>query len=210
MKRILILSPHRDDETLGCGGLIMKYANFNSIEIHVRYYNTVHPLVEQRVYDDEANKVACHGNFIPSISALRGVNKLDQIPVADFIADIEQRINMLKPSAVLLPFPSYNQDHRHIYQAARTALRPHDKNYFVPHVWMYEQPETVHTLNEKFVPNVFVSIDIKSKLELYSLYRSQQREHRSQFAIAALAVLRGSQCNQRYAEAFMSLRAYYE
>ena len=34
-KRILIISPHADDEVLGCGGMISKYSDSNNIYVAI-------------------------------------------------------------------------------------------------------------------------------------------------------------------------------
>lgn len=203
--RVLLLSPHRDDEILGCGGLISKLP---AMRVHVRYFNTVHPAIDQYVYDTEARTVAQMGAFLTSVSPLTGVNKLDRYPIAEFVDDIEKTINSLEPQTLLIPFPSYNQDHRVIFEAAITASRVHDANWYVKNVLVYEQPETLHTnrIEPRFVPHVFMPIDIEEKLELFRLYKSQQRGHRTEEHLRYLAGLRGMQCHWPYAEAFMVIR----
>lgn len=210
----LIIAPHRDDEVLGCGGIIMQHAlhGNRAYPWHVRYYNTVHPLVNQEVYDLEAASVANKGKFIASTSHLTGVNRLAQIPIAEFITDLENTINTVKPNTLLIPFPSYNQDHRVLYEAAITACRVHDTNFYVPNILVYEQVETIQTIRPepRFIPQVFVRINIANKLELYEQYQSQQRGHRTKGHVTGLAALRGTQCGKDYAEAFMVLRQTYE
>ena len=55
-------------------------------------------------------------------------NKYDE---HDFIDAFQDLINTYTPQTVYIPYTSYNQDHRAIYNAAMVALRPHDKNWFV-------------------------------------------------------------------------------
>lgn len=66
-------------------------------------------------------------------------NKVNYYIVQDLISSFEFHINKLKPDFVFIPNPSYNQDHRTVYEAMLTALRPHDINHFINKVLIYEQ-----------------------------------------------------------------------
>lgn len=202
-ENILILSPHPDDETLGVGGLL---TSEQVLQAHVRYFNCVHPAVDYKVYFQENIAVVQAGNFETSMSPLVGVNKLDRYPIAELVDDIEKTINTVKPKTLLIPHPSYNQDHRVIFAAALTAARIHDTNFIVPNILTYEQPETHTPSFEEFVPHVFTPIDITKKLNLFRLYQSQQRGHRSDEHLRAMAVMRGMQCGFPFAEAFHIVR----
>ena len=203
--KLLVISPHKDDETLGCGGLLSKT---ESDLIHIRYYNTYHPLVDQSLYDAEANQVAKTLDCWTSEAPFKRVNELDQFPISWHIHDIEQAINDWEPDTLLLPFPDYNQDHRHLFNASITASRIHDKNFRVKSVLAYEQPSTLQTnrFEPQFIPHLFIPIDIEKKLALYRIYQSQQRGHRTEDMVKSLAAIRGMQCGVPYAEAFMIVR----
>lgn len=209
--KILIIAPHPDDEVLGCGGIMSKYGN----SVSVFYVTSHHPAVSGEVYMKEKYAVLKKAGIYSEITSpyFTLTNKLDTIPMSSIISEIESVIEKLKPDTIFTCFPSYNQDHRVVYEATVTATRPHDKNHFVKNVLVYEQPETLHSNRTEagiFVPNVFVPIDISSKLELYSVYNSQVRGHRSPETIKGLAALRGSYINKPYAEAFSVLRMTHE
>ena len=100
--------------------------------------------------------------------------------VPDLIPDLEKIIQESKPDTVLLPQPSYNQDHRAVYDAAITALRPHDQNWYVRNVLVFEQPDSLlWPHGGETEPNYFQAISLKEKLHSYSLYTSQVRGHRA-------------------------------
>src|SRR5262249_26012827 len=101
---------------------------------------------------------------------------------------------------------SYNQDHRTVNQACFTALRQHDRNFFVPRVLIYEEPDCFLWEVEPFRPNYFLPVDIDRKLAGYALHASQVREHRSPDVLRSMAALRGAQSHLPFAEAFHILR----
>ena len=127
------------------------------------------------------------------------------------LGSFEEIINRDKPEEIYIPHPSYNQDHRVSYEAILTALRPHDKNFFVKKVLVYEQPHVflwdyTHDINNSFKPNYFTPISIKRKIEAYKLMETQVRSFRSPETLKSLAKLRGNQSNNKYAEAFQIIR----
>lgn len=134
-------------------------------------------------------------------------HKINNYHVNTIIADIEKTINYTKPDIVLLPNPTYNQDHRSVYEAALTALRPHDINHFVKIVLIYEQVQDLWDNNyHTFKPVYFNPISINDKLQAYKFYKSQTRSFRNDNMITTLARLRGIQSNSKYSEAFEVLR----
>ena len=76
------------------------------------------------------------------------------------IKDIENIVNRIRPREIYIPAPSYNQDHKAVYDACLIALRPHDVNFFVKRVLVYEQPQDLwESGREHFVPNTFTKIN---------------------------------------------------
>jgi N-acetylglucosamine malate deacetylase 1 len=208
--KILIFSPHPDDEVLGCGGLIAKYAK----DVHVHYVTFYHPLVDEDILTKENDLLSQTYGFSKSMSApmiLQSTNKLHTLPIADIISSFEKVISDTKPDSVFVCFPSYNQDHRVVFDAVLTATRPHDRLWRVKNILVYEQPETLHTnriTNEQFRPQVFVEIDPVMKNALYGCYRSQVRDHRGPELLEAIARLRGSYISKSFAEAFECVRLH--
>lgn len=218
--KILIISPHMDDEVLGCGGIMAKYGN----KVTVLYVTGYHPGVNSSVYHAENKNVVanakCNALYVnreihPQGLAYKGIeiqkqtNRLHVLPQSYLISEFEEAINAVKPDTVFVCFPSYNQDHRAVFDALITATRPHDKNWYVKNILVYEQPETIHTnrlVTEQFKPVLFTEIDINAKLKLYKLYKSQVRGHRGTETLKALAAVRGSFIGKPYAEAFDCVR----
>lgn len=206
--KILIISPHPDDEVLGCGGIIAKYKK----NVHIHYVTFFHPGVPTEKYRTENDNLIAYlgcGTSYSQPNILNKTNVLHTLPITSLIAQFERTIQETKPDTVFVCFPSYNQDHRVVFDALLTAVRPHDVNWQPKNVLVYEQPETLHTNRigtEQFKPLVFTEIDIAEKIKLYRFYESQIRGHRGTDTLEALAKLRGSFIAKPYAEAFDCIR----
>ena len=193
--KTLIVAPHADDEVLGCH-------SFLGPDCHVLYLGIEdRPSTRERL--EEVRRSAVKSGF--RWDALD--HPVNRYSVSVLIPDLERCIAEIRPATALIAQPSYNQDHRAAYDAALVALRPHDRNWFVPNVLVYEQPDSVlwkHGAEAQ--PNWFRPVSIEDKLHSYSLYASQVRGHRSPDLVRALARLRGAQAGMEYAEGFTVLR----
>lgn len=196
----LIVSPHLDDEVLGASTFLQEGAT-------VMYITEEHPLFPDGLNVKESKHLQRFAGFDAMRHSLP-TNKVATVGEAKLIQLLEQAIGMVKPDTVLLPFPSYNQDHRAVYEAGLTALRVHDRNHFVRRILVYEEADVWGTLRkvDAFRPAYFRRIDMARKLSLWKFYGSQQRGHRTVEDIRAIAHVRGMQSHQDFAEAFEVLR----
>jgi LmbE family N-acetylglucosaminyl deacetylase len=198
----LVISPHIDDETLGCGGILDH--NTFVLEIGVDNFHVVSR--EERIIElQEVKKIL---NF--EFEILEG-NIVNSYKIEQLIDPISHYINKIKPEEIYLPYPSYNQDHRVVYEAALIALRPHDINFFVNKVFIYEETQVYlwdysHNINGSFKPNYFKNIDIERKMLAYQCLKSQVRSFRSPIMLKELAKIRGRQSNLDFAEAYQIIR----
>lgn len=220
-KKILIISPHPDDEIIGCGGLIAKCKQLQS-EVKVVYMCTgeSRQLVSGSTNSDsrinEIEEVAKYGNFqFQIIFENKYFVELDSIPQKKIVDPIEDIIEEFKPNVVLLPHgDSYNQDHRATFTACITALRPtpHDVRHFVETILIFEEPY-VWTVKDIFKPNVYLDLDgvEDEKIKLMALHKSQDRPFpfaRSGENLMARIKVRGSEAGLKYAEAYVLLRGF--
>lgn len=204
MSEFLVISPHIDDEVLGCGGIIDE-------RFHIHYCG----VEEFRIIDrdervKEAQACAEYLGFSFSISTENIVN---DYRLSSLIGQLEKVINEYKPTTLFLPYPSYNQDHRVVLDAALTALRPHDINHRVKNILLYEEiqvsgwPYREDLLHgQTYYPNCFVPIDIDRKIKAYLFHASQVRAMRSPDLLRSLATWRGFQGGYEFAESFMAVR----
>lgn len=196
----LVISPHVDDEVLGCGGILDKntYVYFCGIDESKVAPDPLHriPLVDR---EQELNDVADFFEFSYEVNKTSSVN---YYVIQTMIAEIERIINKIKPAVIFIPHSGYNQDHKVIFDACQVALRPHDKNFFVSKVLVYEAIHDFIWSWDTFVPNYFIDIDIEKKNKGYAFHKSQIRGMRSFEMLKAHARIRGAMCNAEYAEAY--------
>lgn len=197
----LIISPHVDDDVLGCGGILdencfVLYCGLDETGIPDR------PSEQERVNEIHLVMSITHHNYKILDNPVNHYNE------QKLIGQIENQINLLKPDEVYVCPPSYNQDHKAVYSASMVALRPHDRNHFVKRVLLYEQPQVYfwNTTGREFKANYFVPIDIDKKIKVYKTMKSQVRSFRSPEHLKANAKLRGGQSNCEHAEAFEIIR----
>jgi len=227
-QRLLVISPHADDEAYGCAGMIAKIKDLGG-EVYVmvmsvgdlKHYDGTEGIVKKETRKEEFIKTAEFLKvddydiiFEDSEKHLR----LDLIPQRDLIAVIEREskvsIDRIKPTMVALPAISYNQDHCAVFHAGFTACRPNLPSIkpFQKVVLAYDNPTLFwNTEYEKFHPNFYVDISryIDTKLKAISLHKSQLRDslhHCSVENLNNLIRLRGREISVEAAEAFMCYR----
>ena len=199
----LILSPHIDDEVLGCGGLINQRVKSGN-KVFVQYfgvedYHEVSKVERLKEAENVSKFLGFDFDISNNIVNNYELNKLT-IPITDLI-------NNIRPDEIFIPHKSYNQDHNVVHEAALIALRPHDRNHFVKNVYIYEVDQYQIWGNYTYHPNYFVSIDIEAKIKAYNLHISQVRLMRPPQMLEHFASIRGYSINVKYAEGFIVLRS---
>jgi N-acetylglucosamine malate deacetylase 1 len=220
--RVLVIAPHADDETFGCGGTMAR-AKALGAQVYVmvvsaanlEHYSAEHAHVTGAQRCSEFRQ-AMETIGVDQTDVLYTDDhthmRVDMLPRRDLVAKIEREsplaIDRIQPDVLLFPAVSYNQDHEAVYKAVYAACRPHlpgDKP-FVRLVLSYDQPQLSwnHT---KFHPNFYVDISdyLQIKLAAYRCHVSQIRKephHASVENVERLARLRGSEVSVTAAEAF--------
>lgn len=214
--RILIIAPHNDDEVLGVGGTIAKYAK-NGQEVIVCEV-TAGNLQDEMVQQQKREALASHQLLGVSNTVFMNlpVVGLREMPTRDINSAFLQTITDINPDVVFIPHKGdMHIDHRVVVDAAMVALRP--VNLPKLHaIYAYETlSETEWNLpsaDNAFIPNCYsdISGEMNSKLAAMKCHASQLCEYphpRSLEAIEALAKHRGSTICCMYAEAFVCIRA---
>lgn len=216
---ILVVAPHPDDETLGCGGTLLRYVA-KGYQVHwliVTDMRTEHGFSQAAVSRRQAEiqKVAVTYGFTKTHNLGLPPAKLDTLPKEGLVGAIGQVIKEISPMAIYLPFRGdVHTDHAAVFDAAASCTK-----WFrypsIHRVLCYETlSETDFSLNPectKFTPNSFVDITshIDQKIDIGRMYESEMGEFpfpRSAEALRALAQVRGAACGCQAAESFMLLR----
>ncbi|KAB8194438.1 hypothetical protein FH608_014500 [Nonomuraea phyllanthi] len=221
--RVLVISPHADDEVLGCAGLLAAQAEAGA-EVHVLY------LAVDGMRHYGLDGATTYRQRLQEIEAVRGLlgfsceiaygdrgmtERLDTLPRRELVDLFEQSLNDRRPDLLLLPsFADYDQDHVAVFDAGFAAARPIGQQFgkwLVPNVFMYEMSK-IQWASEP-MPRSTAYCDIgdhmERKLAALRAYKSQHRPSphiRSEESVTALATLRGAEIGVAYAEAFGVLR----
>lgn len=216
MKKILILSPHADDEILGCGGFISKYSRKNyqiSVLILTNANKGAPEIFSAKEIKQIRNEAKQANNLIGTkklyFENLPALN-LSNYPNYKITNIINKYINKVDPEIILIPSSNdIHDDHKIIFKAAKVAMRSNKKRN-LKKILSYEVlSETEWNENEKaFSPNYFVSLkksDINNKIKAFLKYKSQVKKFphpRSKEGIINLSKVRGSNVFENFAEAY--------
>lgn len=218
MTKTLVVAPHPDDETLGCGGTLLKW-RADGREVHWLIVTAADDAVgfdstRQAARDKEIADVSKEYGFA-SVTTLRlPAARLDEAGAFALVGAFSDVFLKIQPATVLVPFyGDAHSDHRVVYMAA-TASTKTFRYPFVRRVLAFETlSETDFGMvpYEAFKPNLFVDIsdEIEKKIAIMQIYASELGEHpfpRSARSIRALATLRGTQAGCDSAEAFMVVK----
>jgi len=221
---ILIVAAHPDDEVLGCGGTIARFAREG--------HNVFAAILGQGVTSRYSRPESAEPVLIRSLqeschkaSKLLGVkevvlcnlpdNRLDTMPLVDIVKLVEELVDRFKPESVYTHHRGdLNIDHAIAHRAVLTATRPMS-GCPVSELCAFEIPSSTEwafgQLKSSFTPNLFIDIrdTLALKIDALKLYEGEIREFphpRSQEAIEALAKYRGASVGFEASEAFELIR----
>ena len=219
MRRVLVVSAHPDDETLGVGGTLLKHKfegdslfwlnatkiDFSNLDNKKRYKEREKEL--EKVIELYGFEEFIQMDFITT--QLSSQSKIKMIP------QLSEIFLRLKPEIIYVVNRSdAHSDHRYlfesVYSASKTFRQPSIKKILMFEC-LSETEFSVPLSDFVFLPNYFVDISsyIDQKIEIMKTYSSEMSEPpfpRSESNIRALATLRGSTSGVLAAEAFQVLK----
>lgn len=217
-KRILVVSPHPDDETLGAGGTIAKFSAAGHKVTVLVVSGHLPPLYKRDVYDEtvrEAMKAFALLGVSESHFLEIPATKVHEQPVCELNSKIEAVAKEIDPHIVLCPFPDRHIDHRTIFDSSMVMTRPLAARRSLELVAAYETLSETHWnashIEPNFTPNwvVDISAHIDTKKNALACYASQIQPFpaaRSIEAAEALAKFRGTQAGFAFGEGFHIIR----
>ena len=217
-KRVLVVAPHPDDETLGVGGTIAKYSAQGDEVFVLMVSGHLPPIYSRKAYEETVSEAY-------SAFSVLGVKKSEFLeipatmignqPLHEVNARISKVVNDFNPHIVLCPYPDRHIDHRLVFDSVMVATRPLGAGKDIKIVAAYETLSETHWnaphIEPNFTPNWVVDISdhISEKLNALECYKSQISEFpgpRSIEAVKALAKFRGTQAGFGYGEGLHIVR----
>ncbi len=235
-QRLLVVTPHADDETYGCAGTIARIKALGG-EVYVVLAtagNVVHFADDG---EDRNTKLVTNDVRLREFESVMRLLKvddwdlmfadagkhltLDVVPRRELVrlleADGKLAIDRIRPTMVMIPAPSYNQDHEALYRAGITATRPGvpGQRHVVPLVLAYDNTSLFWSFGqERFHPTCYIDISdyLDVKIQAMRLHASQVRPpiyHGSPESLELATRLRGHEVSVEAAEGFSVLRAMF-
>lgn len=217
--KVLVISPHPDDETLGAGGTLLKLRDKG----HTIYWlNITNAKTE---YGYSINQVIECNEMIRNVNKAYGFYKMwnlemepagmDKYSINELIQSFKTIIEEVKPELLMIPYRyDVHSDHRIIFDAVYSCTKSFRAPYLKTVLCMEIISETDQALWENgFIPNVYVDISqyIDKKVDIMKIYKSEIDKApfpRNEVAIKGLAAFRGATSHQEFSEAFYLLKSY--
>jgi LmbE family N-acetylglucosaminyl deacetylase len=217
-KRVLIVAPHPDDETLGVGGAAAKFVN-QGCKVTVLVVSGHLPPIYKAADYEETRKEAMAAFEVLGITDYRflGIPATlvrDQ-PVHVLNEMIGSVVRETRPQIVLTTYPDRHIDHRVVFESVMVATRPVGLGREIEILAAFETLSETHwnapNIEPNFAPNWVVDISefMPRKLKALACYQSQIPDFpgsRSIEAVEALAKFRGTQAGFAFGEAFQIIR----
>lgn len=192
--RLLVVSPHPDDESIGCGGLLLLYGAQTDVLL-ITDGRTAHG---HDLSDDECATLR-REEFVRATNCTKADNIM-QLNVPDtkaFLCETKlNEIDLSKYTKVFVPNRAEeNTDHRAVNECVRRALRrKHCRSELYEYEVWAPLAFPTHYLD--------ISSVVQGKDDLISCYKSQLSLRDYHAMSRGLAAYRGVGCHIQYAEAY--------
>lgn len=212
----MVVAPHIDDEALGCGGVLQRFAPEDALVAFVsermqdkRFAGDGYIAYTGDTRAGEMEQVSEVLGYTPARLGFP-LHRLDTVPLEDIIDRLGSLVCDFAPGAMFVPADSHDIDHSVVWDAVCSVMRPHFWNGTVLryYVWGVPSPTT---------PAVYIPLsedEHKRKLRAVSAYRTQVAPGGkldplypySSESMCAYAVAAGRMVHFPYAEVFEPVR----
>lgn len=215
--KIVVISPHPDDESLGAGGFILKHKksgdgvywiNMTDVEKNQGWDDA---FVERR--ERQIKEICEFYDFDGFYNLGFRPGKLEVIDKGEIIERLGELIKKIEPDWVVLPNPTdAHGDHQVTYDAGMSCTKIFRYTSIRKIMTMEIISETDFSKNgEAFSPNYYVDIsnELEDKVNALRIYDTEFKDipfPRNYEAVKALALLRGGAAGCKYAEAFRIIK----
>jgi len=212
--KVLVVSPHPDDETLGAGGTLLRlkkeghkifWLNFTN-KNPAFGYTPKETAKRKQVVQRVCRMYAFDGFFDLGLKPA-AVAELSRRELVNKVSGIIQAV---KPAVVIMPYHyDIHSDHRAVFDTLCSATKSFRAPFIQEILMMEIVSETEFAASRKgFVPNYFVDISayMEKKIRVIKEYREELNKHpfpRSILNIRALATFRGATAGCKFAEGFV-------
>ena len=232
--RVLQLGAHGDDEILGVGGTLAKYAQEGHEVFSVIFIGKMNKELAKVIgtrYDDSVRSSSYDDNVLQlrkrqsmRAAEILGIKESRYLDYEDETLEesllsctiaIERLIKEIKPQIIFTHHRGdANQDHRGLFKACIVACR-HFRDSPFSSIYCYETlsttEQTPNYLEFAFLPNFYINIEsvLEMKIEAMKCYEDELHNFphpRSIEGIKTLAKMRGMSVGFKAAEAFMVYR----
>ena len=223
--RLLVVSPHADDEAIGTGGLIgkVKKEGGGVFVVYMGVGDSRQLVTGKTCGCDRLAEIEAAQKFAGIHTHVMYVQKdhvtLDTVPQKEMVEKLDDIIEDFQPNIMAVPASSsYNQDHRATFEVCMAALRPtpREMRHYVDHVLEYFEPYYWGARLMK-TPNAYLDLAqphgegnlLDFKLALYECHATQVREEpfaRSVQNLERWAHIYGKEAGVQLAEAYHVLR----
>ncbi|MDI6738048.1 MAG: PIG-L family deacetylase [Nanoarchaeota archaeon] len=206
MSKVLVISPHSDDELFGVGGTLLRHKKNKDKIFGLLLCDRGKKYVEE--YKQGMRRMGAQKVFWEHYLDC----KFETYPVKDLADSIMRVIDEIRPDRIYVPAVSIHQDHKAVNDACLICFRP--TSPFIPkEILEYENATYEFGIGRGFNPRYFVDISefVKEKQRIYDKYYSSHSNKPDEHLLSTkniefLAKYRGMQSRTAYAEAFQILR----
>lgn len=189
MKKILVISPHQDDDVIGCGGLLTKISSKNNLVV-VNYYKC----------DD--NEEAKSGSKILGVkkNIFLDIQPRSNNPHTDSIDKLKKIFNKEKPEVVIIPNEDSDEDHNKCSRTSKETI-------FLSELCLGQGPKLVlgySVWSEIDKPNLFINIgsSLENKIDALKKHDSQLKTFDYISMVESRAKIYGLLSGNDFAEAY--------